>query len=153
HLIWARFDEDDGAGRADQPNQRTLQGDHAGRACNRRRGPPGCRRIRHHALTLLKLALVIARSQRVRPLWAGPMINSATKQSRMVSAEKGLDCFASLAMTSIRVLVLGQKCDRRLPEDVEVEQHGPVLDVVQIEFHALLDLLFIVDLATPAVDL
>jgi hypothetical protein len=36
-------------------------------------------------------AAVIARSQRVRPL-AGPMINSATKQSSLCSV--ALDCFA-----------------------------------------------------------
>jgi hypothetical protein len=40
-------------------------------------------------------AAVIARSQRVRPS-AGPMINSATKQSTLF---RGMDCFASLAMT------------------------------------------------------
>src|SRR3954453_9576237 len=39
----------------------------------------------------------IARSQRVRPL-AGPMINSATKQSSPPC--RRLDCFASLAMTT-----------------------------------------------------
>jgi hypothetical protein len=41
--------------------------------------------------------LVIARSQRVRPS-AGPMINSATKQS-ILSFCSGMDCFAALAMT------------------------------------------------------
>ena len=40
---------------------------------------------------------VIAKSQRVRPL-AGPMINSATKQS-ILSLRGEMDCFASLAMT------------------------------------------------------
>src|SRR6201988_761798 len=54
---------------------------------------------------------------------------------------------------SIRVLVLGQQRQRRLGKDAEIEQHRPVLDVIEIELDALLDLLFIVDLATPAVDL
>src|SRR5258705_10831012 len=57
------------------------------------------------------------------------------------------------AQNSIRVLVPRQQCDRRLEQDVDVEQHRPVLDVIQIELDALLDLLFIVDLAAPAVDL
>src|SRR6185369_17678585 len=35
----------------------------------------------------------------------------------------------------------------------EVEQDRPVLDVIEIELDALLDLLLIVDLAAPAVDL
>src|SRR5215468_10432983 len=56
-------------------------------------------------------------------------------------------------MTSIRVLVLGQQRQRRLGKDDEIEQHRPVLDVIEIELDALLDLLFIVDLAAPAVDL
>src|SRR5215510_299793 len=56
-------------------------------------------------------------------------------------------------MTSIRVLVLGQQRQRRLGKDDEIEQHRPVLDVIKIELDALLDLLFIVDFAAPAVDL
>src|SRR5581483_2179554 len=75
----------------------------------------------------------------------------------MREASGMLDARPSRGMTaetsSIRVLVPGQKRDRRLREDHEIEQHRPVLDVVEIEFHALLDLLFIVDLAAPAVDL
>src|SRR5438105_6649535 len=54
---------------------------------------------------------------------------------------------------SIRVLVLGQQRQWRLGEDDEVEQHRPVLDVIEVELDALLDLLFVVDLAAPAVDL
>src|SRR4051794_10177598 len=57
------------------------------------------------------------------------------------------------AQNSIRVLVSRQQRDRRFQQDVDVEQHRPVLDVIQIELDALLDLLFIVDLAAPAVDL
>src|SRR5580765_4567512 len=70
-----------------------------------------------------------------------------------------MDCFAALAMTfrrllnSISVLVLGHQRQRRLEQNVEVEQHGPVLDVIEIEFDALLNLLVGVDLAAPAVDL
>src|SRR5579859_3106313 len=73
-----------------------------------------------------------------------------------------LDCFVAslLAMTSIkhfersiRVLILRQQRQRRLQQNVGVEQRRPVLDVVEIELDALLDLLFVVDLAAPAVDL
>src|SRR5437660_9349577 len=56
-------------------------------------------------------------------------------------------------MTSIRVLVPGQKRDRRLRKNREIEQHRPVFDVIEIELDALLDLLLIVDLAAPAIDL
>src|SRR3954452_14261849 len=59
----------------------------------------------------------------------------------------------ALAQDSIRVLVPRQQRDRRFQQDVDVEQHRPVLDVIQIELDALLDFLFIVDLAAPAVDL
>ena len=52
-LIGAGLDEDDGAGRADQPHQRALQGKHAGRGRHRWQGAPGCRRIRHYTLTQL----------------------------------------------------------------------------------------------------
>src|SRR5438270_13193678 len=57
------------------------------------------------------------------------------------------------ARNSIRVLAPRQQRDRRFQQDVDVEQHRPVLDVIQVEFDALLDLFFIVDLAAPAVDL
>src|ERR1051325_2116696 len=57
------------------------------------------------------------------------------------------------ATGSVRVLVPRQQRDRRFQQDVEVEQHRPVLDVIEVELDALLDLLFIVDLAAPAVDL
>src|SRR4051812_5640250 len=48
---------------------------------------------------------------------------------------------------SVRVLVPRQQRDRRFEQNVEVEQHRPVLDIVQVELDALLDLLFVVDLA------
>src|SRR5436190_3608094 len=54
---------------------------------------------------------------------------------------------------SISVLVLRHKRQRRLEQDVEVEQHRPVLDVIEIELDTLLDLLVGVDFAAPAVDL
>src|SRR3954452_16983067 len=57
------------------------------------------------------------------------------------------------AANSIRVLVPRQQRDRRLHQDVYVEQHRPVLDVIKIELAALLDLFFIADPAAPAVDL
>ena len=43
--------------------------------------------------------------------------------------------------------------ERRLEQDVEVEQHRPVVDVVEVVLDALLDLLGGVGLAAPAVDL
>src|SRR6201998_2686415 len=53
----------------------------------------------------------------------------------------------------IGVLVLRHQRQRRLEENEEIEQHRPVLDVIEVEFDALLDLLFAVDFAAPAVDL
>src|SRR6267142_404315 len=53
----------------------------------------------------------------------------------------------------ISVLAPRHQRQRRLEQDVDVEQHRPVLDVIQIELDALLDFFFIVDLAAPAVDL
>src|ERR1700712_4470634 len=54
---------------------------------------------------------------------------------------------------SVSVLVLRHQRQRRLEKNVEIEQHRPVLDIIQIEFDALLDLLLAVDFAAPAVDL
>ena len=42
---------------------------------------------------------------------------------------------------------------RRLEKNVQIEQHRPVLDVVEVELDALLDLFLVIDLAAPAVDL
>src|SRR6266403_4813664 len=53
----------------------------------------------------------------------------------------------------IGVLVLRHQRQRRLEKNVELEQPRPVLDVVEIELDALLDFLFAVDFAAPAVDL
>src|SRR4051812_14803723 len=53
--------------------------------------------------------------------------------------------FADHALVS--VLVLRHQRQRRLEKNVEVEQHRPVLDVVEIELDALLDFFFAVDLA------
>src|SRR4051812_18948430 len=64
--------------------------------------------------------------------------------------KSGANCAGT---NSIRVLVPRQQRDRRFQQDVDVEQHRPVLDVIQVELDALLDLLFIVNLAAPAVDL
>src|SRR5882757_7379511 len=82
----------------------------------------------------------------------------ATKQSRAkrLPARHWIASL-TLAMTaqekSIRVLVLGHQRHRRLRKNVEIEQHGPVLDVIEIELDALLDLFLVVDLAAPAIDL
>src|SRR6202043_2733283 len=53
----------------------------------------------------------------------------------------------------VGVLVPGHQSHRRLEQNVEIEQHRPVLDVVEVELDALLDFLLAVDLAAPAVDL
>src|SRR5437879_2196186 len=53
----------------------------------------------------------------------------------------------------VSVFVLRHQRQRRLEKDVEIEQHRPVLDVIKIELDALLDFLFAVDFAAPAVDL
>src|SRR5271169_1780772 len=54
---------------------------------------------------------------------------------------------------TIGVVTLRRQRQRRPEENEEIEQHGPVLNVVEVEFHALLDLFLIVDLAAPAIDL
>src|SRR3984893_14264788 len=54
---------------------------------------------------------------------------------------------------SIGVFVLRHQSERRLEENVEVEKHRPVLDVIEVELDALLDFLFVVDFAAPAIDL
>src|SRR3979490_1171175 len=53
----------------------------------------------------------------------------------------------------VSVLALRHQRRRRLEQNVKIEQHRPVLDVVEIELDALLDFLFAVDFAAPAVDL
>src|SRR6202051_794221 len=53
----------------------------------------------------------------------------------------------------IGVLVLRHQRQWRLEKNEEIEQHRPVLDVIEVEFDALLDFLFAVDFAAPAVDL
>src|SRR6202158_3914313 len=55
--------------------------------------------------------------------------------------------------SSVGVFVLRHQRQRRLEKNEEVEQHRPVLDVIEIELDALLDFLFAVDFAAPAVDL
>src|SRR4051812_3669521 len=60
---------------------------------------------------------------------------------------------AAPATRLISVLAPRHQRYRGLEQNVKVEQHRPVLDVIQVELDALLDLLFIVDLAAPAVDL
>src|SRR3984957_10419529 len=50
-------------------------------------------------------------------------------------------------------LALRHQRQRRLEGNVEIEKHRPVLDVIEVEFDALLDLFFVIDLAAPAVDL
>src|ERR1700722_1174560 len=54
---------------------------------------------------------------------------------------------------SIGVFVPGHQCQGCLEKNVKVEQHRPVLDVIEVELDALLDFLFAVDFAAPAVDL
>src|SRR5262249_7500839 len=89
---------------------------------------------------------------KIRPI--RPSLRGAKRRSNpSVRACGTMDCFAALAMTSVRVLALRHQRDRRPGQDVEIEQHRPVLDVVQIELDALLDLLVGLALAAPSVDL
>src|ERR1700722_18128359 len=53
----------------------------------------------------------------------------------------------------VGILVFRNQCQRRLEKNVEIEQHRPVFDVIEIELDALLDFLLAVDFAAPAVDL
>src|ERR1700730_14908645 len=57
------------------------------------------------------------------------------------------------ASDSVGVLALRHQRQRRLEKNVEIEQHRPVLDIVEIELDALLDFFFAVDFAAPAIDL
>src|ERR1700692_1978028 len=57
------------------------------------------------------------------------------------------------AKCSVGVLVLRHQRQWRLEKNVEIEQHRPVLDVIEVELDALLDFLLAVALAAPAVDL
>src|SRR5580692_12653917 len=65
----------------------------------------------------------------------------------------GYTRLSGLSAASIGVLVFRHQNQRRLEKNVEVEKHGPVLDVVEIELHALLDFFLVVDFTPPAVDL
>ena len=59
---------------------------------------------------------------------------------------------ASPVRPSVRVFRLQQR-EGGHRDDVEVEEHRPVLDVIEVELYATLDLLLGVGLAAPAVDL
>src|SRR4051795_9543823 len=61
--------------------------------------------------------------------------------------------YAIVLPTLVSVLVLRHQRQRRLQENVQVEQHRPVLDVIEVELDALLDLLVGIAFAAPAVDL
>ncbi len=58
----------------------------------------------------------------------------------------------ALRLRSIGVLPL-QQAERRISDDVEIEQYGPALDIFEVELHAALDFLGRIDLAAPAIDL
>src|ERR1700722_19389698 len=73
------------------------------------------------------------------------MFNSQTHANRYTR----LECAKA---RSIGVLVLRHQNQRGLEKNVEVEQNRPVLDVVEVELHALLDFFLVVDFAAPAVD-
>src|ERR1700722_5271720 len=74
------------------------------------------------------------------------MFNTQTHANRYTR----LECAKA---RSIGVLVLCHQNQRGLEKNVEVEQNRPVLDVVEVELHALLDFFLVVDFAAPAVDL
>src|ERR1700731_1638598 len=59
----------------------------------------------------------------------------------------------ALSAASIGVLVLRHQSHGRFEQNVEVEKHRPVFDVIEIELHALLDFFLVVDFTAPAVDL
>src|SRR6266542_4019409 len=74
----------------------------------------------------------------------------AARRSR--STEVPLPAPRRHAPWSIRVLSLHQR-ERSLRQYVQIEQHRPVLDIVEIAGDALLDFVLAIDLAAPAVDL
>src|ERR1700737_3584299 len=92
---------------------------------------------------------------------------SAATRGAAVTDEGKLSAIAAYAIThsknyatqrarnacSVGILVLRHQRQGRLEKNVEIEQPRPVLDVVEIELDALLDLLLAVDFAAPAVDL
>src|SRR5580700_6908230 len=53
------------------------------------------------------------------------------------------------AQCSVGVSVLRHQRQRRLEKNVEIEQHRPVLDIIEVELDALLDFFLAVDLAAP----
>src|SRR6516225_4636819 len=59
----------------------------------------------------------------------------------------------SAKVVLVCVLAFSHQRDRRLQENIDIEQHGPILDVGEVELDALLDLFFAVDFAAPPVDL
>src|SRR5262245_44788271 len=81
-----------------------------------------------------------------------PPVRSA--RARSCAHAGGLSTASGRAHTPGLVGVVGTE-DRaeRLEDDVEVEPHRPVVDVVEIVLDALADLVDRVGLATPAVDL
>ena len=95
-LIGRGFDEDDRAGRTDQPHQCALQGKHAGRGRHRWERSPGCRRIRHYTLT--------QRNKLIRHYYPRHCERSEALRKRAeaihLSQRCAMDCFAALAMTA-----------------------------------------------------
>src|ERR1051325_2873008 len=82
-----------------------------------------------------------------------PRDSGALAMKTMASCAPGNRSIAQPAMqSSVRVLGPEQR-DRGPHQDVEVEQHRPVLDVVEVVLDAVLHLLGAGELAAPAVDL
>src|ERR1700686_3518668 len=84
--------------------------------------------------------------------WVHSTHATGTKVGNAREANSGDDDSESKP-ASISVLAPRHQRQRRLEENVEIEQYRPVLDVIEVEFDPLLDLLLAVDLAAPAVDL
>src|SRR5256885_3044972 len=83
-------------------------------------------------------------TQLVRNAWAKYLESDSITLSQILTFSfwsrsfwKPVSTFADHALVS--VLVLRHQRQRRIEKNVQVEQHRPVLDVVEIELDALLD--------------
>src|SRR3954469_12023824 len=101
-------------------------------------------------------ARVAVRARRARPWWAVANFRLSPhrpSRTRLLTQQIPATAEPAPADELVRVLVLGYQRQGSLEQDEEVEQHRPVLDVIEIELDALLDLFLVVDFAAPAVDL
>src|SRR5260221_9071452 len=73
--------------------------------------------------------------------------------SKNYSTQLGRNASRFSGSCSVGILVLRHQRQGRLEKNEEIEQHSPILNVVEIELDTLLDFFLAVDLAAPAVDL